>query len=167
MAKNIEIKAVVHDPAQFRKVAEALSGAQKTLVQEDTFFNTPTGRLKLRRFPEGPAQLIYYERADRAGPKSSSYWITETADGKGMQEVLSRSLGVLGVVKKVRHLFLIGQTRIHLDEVDGLGTFAELEVVLVDQSAEQGVCEANELMKKLAINEQDLIERAYIDLLLR
>jgi len=76
------------------------------------------------------------------------------------------ALGVRGVVKKKRRLFLVGQTRVHLDEVDGLGHFVELEVVLrVNQSEEQGRKIAQELMRQLEISESDLLSGAYVDMI--
>ena len=79
---------------------------------------------------------------------------------------MRNALGVLGCVRKTRELFLVGQTRIHLDEVEGLGVFAELEVVLLDgQDPQDGVLIATDLMCELGIRDDDLIDGAYIDLL--
>jgi len=79
---------------------------------------------------------------------------------------LSAALGVVGVVRKRRTLYLIGPTRVHLDEVEGLGDFVELEVVLQpDQDVSDGVATAEDLMQKLGIRPTQLIEKAYIDLL--
>ncbi|PKU28596.1 c-jun-amino-terminal kinase-interacting protein 2 [Limosa lapponica baueri] len=83
------------------------------------------------------------------------------------QAVLGQALGVLGVVRKERLLYLVGQTRVHLDSVEGLGDFLELEVVLTEeQTVEDGERVAQQLMKELGIEEQDLISGAYLDLLL-
>jgi adenylate cyclase class IV len=61
---------------------------------------------------------------------------------------------------------LVGQTRIHLDEVEDLGTFLELEVVLdEDQTTEEGAEIARKLMKDLDVADTTLIHQAYIDLL--
>jgi len=80
--------------------------------------------------------------------------------------VLSNALGVRGVVRKRRTLFLVGQTRIHLDEVENLGLFVEIEVVLsLQQTVSEGVHIAEEIMEKLGISRDDLVEKAYIDLL--
>lgn len=77
------------------------------------------------------------------------------------------SLGVRGVVRKKRALYMVGQTRIHLDEVEGLGAFVELEVVMQpDQSQTEGIQIARELMAKLEIQDTELVDHAYIDLLL-
>ena len=112
--------------------------------------------------------MVYYERADVAGPKKSDYFIAETSDPEVLKAVLSKALGVRGVVRKKRRLYLVGQTRIHIDEVEGLGAFLELEVVLRrGESVEYGQKIAEDLMAKLGIKPGDLIDGAYIDLLER
>ncbi|XP_071274519.1 uncharacterized protein [Agelaius tricolor] len=142
-------------------------GGGQVLLQTDTFFRVPRGRLKLRQTQDGRGELIFYERPDSAGPKLSRFSITPTADPEGLQAVLSQSLGVLGTVRKERLLFLLGQTRLHLDRVQGLGDFLELEVVLQpEQSEEDGQRLARELLQEFGIGEQDLISGAYLDLLL-
>src|SRR5712691_7596603 len=130
MPVNIEIKARARDFADVRRRAEALSGGPAQIIpQEDTFFKVPAGRLKLRALADR-AQLIYYERPEGQGPKRSDYHIFETSDPEALKITLALALGVRGVVRKTRYLYLVGQTRIHLDDVDGLGQFIELEVVM-------------------------------------
>ncbi len=136
------------------------------LNQEDTFFRCATGRLKLRRFSDNRGELIAYERADLTGTKSSNYLITKTDDPVGLRQTLANALGILGVVRKQRHLYMRGPTRIHLDKVEELGTFLELEVVMKPgQSTVQGEDLARELMGKLNIQPEDLLAGAYLDLL--
>lgn len=169
MAKNIEIKAKV--PAdhfdRIRKVAAELADQpMDVLEQTDTFFAVPQQRLKLREFANGTAELIAYSRTDQTGPKASSYLRSEVPDAAVLKESLSRTIGVRGTVLKRRELFLVGQTRIHLDQVEGLGTFLELEVVLDESDSEQhGVNIATELREKLGVQPDWLISCAYIDLL--
>jgi predicted adenylyl cyclase CyaB len=166
MPSNVEIKSRVSDPASFRRVASALADRHRTIRQEDTFFNCARGRLKLRRFPDGGGELIHYDRPREKGPKESRYWITPVSDPDGLRLTLGRALGIAGEVRKTRQLYLVGQARVHLDEVEGLGTFAELEVVLQPgQSVEEGESIAAELMRKLDIRETDLIEAAYVDMI--
>jgi predicted adenylyl cyclase CyaB len=167
MPTNIEIKARVPDLAALNQRAEALSDSSvQVILQEDTFFNSAHGRLKLRQLDPEWGQLVYYERGDAAGPKRSDYLIVETTDPAGLKTALATALGVRGVVRKVRKLYLVGQTRVHLDEVEGLGNFMELEVVLrPEQSAAEGQAIADDLMAKLGIAETDLLEGAYMDLL--
>ncbi|MGE5249600.1 MAG: class IV adenylate cyclase [Bacteroidota bacterium] len=167
MSRNIEIKARVRDFEEIRRRAEGLSAAPCEIIpQEDIFFTTPKGRLKLRELPGGRGQLIYYERPDQEGPKRSEYYIFETDDPGNLRLALSRAYGVRGVVKKTRYLYLAGQTRIHLDDVQGLGQFMELEVVMREgQTDAEGQAIAEDLMRALGVEIGDLLEGAYMDLL--
>ena len=131
MPTNIEIKARVVERRAMEKRAAALSDSSLRVIrQEDVFFNVRKGRLKLRFFGPRRGELIFYEREDSVRPKPSDYVIFPTNRPKELREALARALGVAGVVRKTRHLYLAGNTRIHLDEVEGLGHFLELEVVL-------------------------------------
>jgi predicted adenylyl cyclase CyaB len=167
MPTNIEIKARVRDLAELRRRAEGLSDTPVQVIpQEDTFLHTTKGRLKLRQLRSDFAQLVYYERPDQDGPKRSNYFIYETQNPPGLKTALSLALGVRGVVRKTRYLYLAGQTRIHLDDVEGLGQFMELEVVLREgQSEAEGQAIAEELMERLGVRKEDLLEGAYMDLL--
>jgi predicted adenylyl cyclase CyaB len=167
MASNIEIKARVRNPEAVHKTVFRLSGSDGELIeQEDTFFHVPRGRLKLRVFPAGSGELIYYERKDETGPTRSDYFIAPTAEPESLKAALAAALGVRGVVRKKRWLYRVGQTRVHLDEVDGLGPFLELEVVLrPGQPGAEGEKIAADLMRQLDIRDEDLIDLAYIDLL--
>lgn len=167
MPSNVEIKARVGDPdGLYGRAVGLAEGGPEVLDQEDVFFNAPRGRLKLRSFGGGGAELIYYERPDRAGPKSSTYHVLEVQDVEGAKLLLSAAFGVRGTVSKRRTLFMAGQTRIHLDRVEGLGDFMELEVVLrPGQTAGEGEEVARGLMRSLEIEPGDLIDGAYIDLL--
>jgi len=167
MATNIEIKARVDDFEALKARAESLSDQPlKIIPQEDTFFNTGNGRLKLRIQAPDMGYLIYYERQDRGGPKRSDYHLAETHDPDNLKTALSSAYGIRGVVKKTRYLYMVGQTRIHLDEVEGLGHFMELEVVMrADQEDAEGQAIAEELMRRLGVREDALIEGAYMDLI--
>ncbi|XP_045175178.1 uncharacterized protein LOC123536246 [Mercenaria mercenaria] len=168
MPSNVEIKARVKDVEHLKKLAAHFSGSEPTVIdQEDTFFNVPNGRLKLRKMKGQQSQLIFYKRSDETGPKSSDYNFFHTDDPESLETTLQSALGVKGKVKKIRLLYLVGQTRVHVDNVEGLGNFMELEVVMKDgQSVEEGQAVANELMKKLDVHESDLISGAYMDLIL-
>jgi predicted adenylyl cyclase CyaB len=167
MPANIEIKARTQNYNGLQERLSAMSGdPPETLVQEDTFFPSPKGRLKLRVLQTGPAQLIHYDRPDRQDPKRSNYQVFETDDPENLKTVLTGVLGVRGVVRKERLLYLVGQTRVHLDSVEKLGHFVELEVVLKPgQSDDEGQAIARDLMARLDIREEDLLESAYIDML--
>ena len=150
-----------------RKRAEMFADSGPIIIeQEDTFFPCPNGFLKLRRFSGKEGELIYYQRSDSAEPRESQYIRSPSQDSHSLCEVLSNALGVRGVVRKRRTLFLMGQTRIHLDEVENLGSFVEIEVVLLpQQTVSEGAHIAEEIMDKLGISKDDLVEKAYIDLL--
>jgi len=169
MPRNIEIKARVDDPDGLRTRAAAVaSGVPQVIEQADTFFSVPRGRLKVRAFADGSGELIAYERGNEHGPKPSTYTRVACADAAALCEALARVLPLRGVVVKHREVFLVGRTRIHLDRVENLGSFVELEVVLADgEPLEAGRREAQELLTLLAIPERDLVPAAYIDLLER
>jgi predicted adenylyl cyclase CyaB len=167
MTRNVEIKARVRDLAALRKrVVEVSDSGPELLVQRDTFYTVRQGRLKLREFGDGTAELIYYQRPDKAGPKTSKYTRAQILDAPSTREALGQALETKAVVVKQREVFLAGTTRIHLDEVDGLGTFVELEVVLTeDETDSDGERIASAFMEQLGLRPEDLIERAYADLL--
>ena len=167
MPTNVEIKARVNYFEKFQKTAEGISDTPcQVIAQEDVFFQTGKGRLKLRLLADGSGQLIYYERPDGESPKRSDYYIYTTSRPTELRLVLERTLGVRGIVRKTRYLYLVKNTRIHLDQVEGLGVFMELEVVLADgQTVEDGQAIAQELMVKLGVGQEDLIQGAYMDML--
>ena len=167
MGRNVEIKVRVSDPDGLRARVETLAdGPGEVLDQEDVFFRSPKGRVKLRTFPDGRGELIAYRRPDLEGPTLSDYHIHRTENPDGLRGFLAEALGVRGVVRKRRILYQIGQTRVHLDEVEGLGSFLELETVLSDdQSEEEGQRIADEVLARLDIPDGVRIDCAYIDLI--
>lgn len=168
MDRNVEIKAAVADLAAIEQPVRALADkGPVVLEQEDTFFDCPHGRLKLRRFSgKEQAELVYYERPASTGPKESKYLVHRTTEPVRLGTVLAASLGVRGVVRKSRTLYIIGPTRVHLDRVEGLGEYVELEVVRQPgETIAEGVAIAHDLMDKLGIRQDSLLEKAYIDLL--
>ena len=169
MHRNLEIKARLRDAAACEEHVRALAGPPvRTLQQEDVFFACASGRLKLRWQDDDPGELIAYARPDVEGPRTSHYRIHRTDDPASLAATLAMALGEAGRVRKRRQLYLVGQTRIHIDRVEGLGDFLELEVVLTPQQSERdGEAVARELMTALQIGEQDLVAGAYVDLLLR
>ncbi len=169
MARNVEIKARVPDLGAIRSRAISLATARPRIIEQtDVFFVVPSGRLKVRAFRDGTGELIAYDRADQPGPKQSSFTRVVCPDARALVDALGRVLPVRGTVAKHRELFMVGRTRIHLDAVERLGTFVELEVVLAEgESVEAGIREAHELLGALGIPAAALIAGAYIDLLER
>jgi predicted adenylyl cyclase CyaB len=167
MPTNIEIKVRIDAPAALQQVVESLAdGPVEILDQTDIFFRVPAGRLKLRILGDHLGELILYHRDDADGPRPSRYLIAPTGEPETMRGILDAVLPGLGVVKKRRRLYRYGQTRVHLDQVEGLGHFVELEVVLrPDQSNDEGMQIAVDLAKRLGIAENPPVASAYIDLL--
>lgn len=165
MTRNIEIKAQINDFQNVSRIVENLSDSGPTILEQvDTFFHFQNGRLKLREFKNSEPELISYLRPDSSGPKLSEYTRVRIEDATALKEALASSLGIRGVLKKTRRLFMVGQTRIHLDKVDGLGEFLEIEVVLSEnQLIDEGEKIAFEIMKKLGVLKSDLVVGSYID----
>jgi predicted adenylyl cyclase CyaB len=169
MSRNVEIKARVDNLEAFTAKAAAIADEGPIeIAQDDTFFRCDSGRLKLRVFSDDTGELIYYRRPNQRGPKESFYLRSPTSSPGSLREALSLAYGQVGRVIKHRVLFLVGRTRVHLDKVEQLGHFLELEVVLADdEPAEVGVLEVRELMGKFDIKPHQLIDDAYVDLLAR
>ena len=166
---NIEIKARCEDLDAVRATLAA-EGARRVGEdhQIDTYFCVPHGRLKLR---EGTIEryLIFYERPDDAGPKRSDVHLYEPQPGPALKAVLTRALGVRVVVEKRREIFFVGNVKFHLDQVDGLGRFAEIEAIDQDGSrtpAElRAQCEA--FTERLGLAPGAFVAASYSNLLLR
>ncbi|MGY6277969.1 class IV adenylate cyclase [Methylomonas sp. MgM2] len=169
MARNIEIKARIESVEAMLPLAALIADEGPIeIFQDDTFFPCPNGRLKLRAFSGHDGQLIFYQRPDSAGPKASFYVISPTASPDTLRQTLALAYGEGGRVRKLRTLFMVGRTRLHLDKVEGLGDFLELEVALTENELDDtGRVIAHELLEKLGISDHQLIEEAYVDLLAR
>lgn len=167
MPTNIEIKARVDSLEKLMPVVASLAeSGPEYVAQDDTFFSCPNGRLKLRVLHENHGVLIYYRRADESGPKPSFYVHSETSDPDGLRSVLTDAYGEVGRVRKRRTVFRIGQTRVHLDLVEGLGEFLELEVAVGDTlEPDAAVSEAHRLLAAFGIEDGALVKGAYLDLL--
>ncbi|TAM53055.1 MAG: CYTH domain-containing protein [Paraburkholderia sp.] len=168
MARNIELKARARAFEELRERAASLADdAPLIFRQQDFFYDVPRGRLKLRQFDDGtPSELIFYQRDDKDGPKASYYTRSPVTNPEAMHALLATALTTRGIVTKERQVYLVGRTRIHLDRVDGLGDFVELEVVLQPEDDEaSGTAEAHAVFAKLGVPQSDLVARAYVDLL--
>jgi homotetrameric cytidine deaminase len=167
--RNVEIKTRDADPGATLERALALGASDEgVLTQRDTYFGATRGRLKLREQEGGPgpsAHLIAYARPDRDDARTSSYRLADVTDPAALREALDAALGTRVVVDKRRHLLLYENVRIHLDEVDGLGSFVELEGVAApdsDLTREQEL--VARLREELALGEPVAV--SYSDLLL-
>ena len=167
MPRNIEIKARIDAIEALLPHARTLAdGDAEQIEQDDTFFHVAQGRLKLREFADGSAELIHYHRSDGSEARPSDYVRLPVPDAAALRQALARGCGVLGRVRKRRLLLRLGQTRLHLDRVEGLGDFIELEVVLRDgQSDDQGRAIAEGWMQRLGLQQARRLGGAYMDML--
>src|SRR5215470_6543820 len=116
MPLNIEIKAVLENPAAARIIASRLSRSGPEIIhQTDVFFRCSGARLKLRILAPDRGELIWYRRPDEAAARPSTYQIARTSDPEALLEILKKTMETVGVVKKTRELYLLGQTRVHID----------------------------------------------------
>jgi len=167
MSKNIEIKAHCNDFDFFSKKLSELPHRYEGLdVQTDTFFNTPSGRLKLRESSLYGTFLIPYIRSDQEGPKESEYAVIEIKDPVKVKELLASILGEKIVVKKKRQIYIYQNVRIHYDAVENLGSFMELEAVIENETEiEANQKKVEQLTAFFGIKKEDLIAEAYADIL--
>lgn len=172
MPRNIEIKARLDAGIDaLLPIASALAGtAAELIAQDDTFFAAPQGRLKLREFADGSAELIHYHRADGTDARASDYVRVAAPEPAALREALVRACGLVGRVRKQRWLLVVREagfnTRIHLDRVEQLGDFMELEVVLQEgQTDAQGQAVAATLMQRLGLGSAPRLAGAYMDML--
>jgi homotetrameric cytidine deaminase len=157
--RNLELKARDPDPGRSLERALALGAEDHgEIVQRDTYFGRVGGRLKLREQTPGETELIQYRRVDEAGPRTSEYRLVGVGEGDGLRDALDAALGTLAVVEKRRRLLLWEDVRIHLDEVEELGSFVELEATDEDPD------KIDRLRAELEI--EDLIAESYSDLVL-
>jgi adenylate cyclase, class 2 len=167
MSINIEIKALDPNRAATLERCRLLDTVDAGLLhQRDTYFAVARGTLKLREeLGSGTAELILYERPADDGIRSSHY-VRAPVAGEETRRLLERALPIVGVVEKRRHLFLWNQIRIHLDEVEGLGSFVELEAIVSERmSADEARAAIDVLLKSLEIDPATLEPGGYLELL--
>lgn len=165
---NVEIKARCDRADEIhRLLLEKGSRFVGTDHQVDTYFQVPNGRLKLR---EGTIErhLIHYLRPDQQGPKSSQVMLYDPGPDTSLKPLLQCALGVLVVVDKRRRIHFIENVKFHIDSVEGLGTFVEIEAIDLEgrfgEAELRAQCE--EYMELLGIERSDLVENSYSDMLL-
>jgi adenylate cyclase class 2 len=165
---NIEIKARTQRTDEIRDFLRANNAIFKGVDdQTDTYFKVPNGRLKLR---QGKIEnnLIYYNRANESGPKESNFDLLKIDDADELREMLTQALGIKVVVKKRREIYYIDNVKIHLDQLDNLGSFVEIEAGnnLQPVKKEKLFEQCDYYMKQFRIQSEDLINVSYSDMLL-
>jgi adenylate cyclase, class 2 len=164
--RNLELKARCWDLQQASELVARI-GSTRTgeLLQIDTYFRAPQGRLKLRETQGRPAELIAYERANETAVRGSDYYVITIAQPDELKAALSRMLGVRGEVHKRRELWMYHNVRVHLDNVAGLGSFIEFEAVLSPGEDEAtSLRRLATLTEALAVRDEDRIAVGYADL---
>ena len=173
---NVETKVRCDDLAAVAERARAAGArCEGRLDQVDTYFRVEAGRLKLREQTHHPAgggavtsaELIRYERPDLSAARVSEYTRLPVSDGAVSRAELAASHGVRGTVVKQRQLWILDATRIHLDEVEGLGAFVELETIFEDGSEPAARKEHERILALLGIQPGDALAGSYIDLSVR
>jgi adenylate cyclase class 2 len=165
---NIEIKARTSNTAAIRQyLLQQGADCKGTDHQTDTYFIVPHGRLKLR---QGSIEnnLIYYERNDQPGPKQSDFQLVPVADGAPLKALLTKALGVKVVVAKKREIWFIDNVKFHIDELDSLGDFVEIEASNKNADIPVGTLheQCNRYMQAFGIRDEDLVFNSYSDMLL-
>jgi predicted adenylyl cyclase CyaB len=164
--RNLEFKARLDDPkAAIARARELGADLYGDLRQTDTYFNAPRGRLKLRETAGHQAELIYYQREETSANRGSNYEVAHSPEPDELRDLVAHALGVLAVVRKRRTLLSLDATRIHLDNVEGLGNFLELEVPVTgdEAAAKQRI---DRLIRELGFEWGDCIRASYLDLTL-
>jgi homotetrameric cytidine deaminase len=166
--RNIELKARDPDPRRTLELALELGAEDRgEISQRDTYFTGVRGRLKLREQDPGPAELIQYSRRDGIRAHTSEYRRVPVGEAEALRQALDAAHGTLVVVDKRRRLLIWEGVRIHLDEVEGLGSFLELEAVAAERSdLSEEHAKVERLRAELRIADSDLVAQGYSDLLL-
>ena len=165
--RNLERKARCPDLTSAAAIVERLGARREgVLVQTDVYFRTPNGRLKLRTIEGQSAVLIWYNRPDAPTARWSHYHLVPMSDPATLRAALAAALGERGEVCKRRTLWLWHNVRIHLDEVNGLGTFVEFEAVMSASDNDVTVGERlAALGAALGLTTADDVAGSYADLL--
>jgi adenylate cyclase class 2 len=165
-ARNIELKARLRDLAAARYIALQIATEYVGVQQQtDTYFICPQGRMKLREIVGQTAYMVWYDRPDDLESKDSNYLIQEV-DAERVRTLKSQ-MGFRAIIAKRREVFLHENVRIHLDEVEQLGSFIEFEAVLSSTiKAPKGRRQLTELQKLFRIEPEDLLRTSYVDMLL-
>lgn len=167
--KNIELKIRMDN---FKKVIFLLHKIKAfdigEIIQCDTYYNHSDGRLKIREINNRDAEVIFYQRPDIEKSKISKYEITPIIFSQldNFKNDLKSKYGEEVVVFKKRQLWIYKNTRIHLDSVDYLGNFLELETIVGDRKIQKAMREHKDIIDLLKLSEYEKINTSYSNLLM-
>ncbi|MEM2962065.1 MAG: class IV adenylate cyclase [Candidatus Bathyarchaeia archaeon] len=166
----VELKAQIPDRESVRGLLVNNGGEYVGRYhQVDTYFKVPKGRLKVRELVGlDKAHLIFYEREDVRDPKESRVWKVNIQDPESMKELLSQIFPVCAVVDKNREIYMFDGVQVHLDRVEGLGEFLELEKEVSDEPGAilEGRRKLESLLERLDVNVKNLLSRSYCDMIM-
>ena len=164
--RNVELKSRDPDPARTLELARRLGASDEgEITQRDTYFGGSRARVKLREQTPGEDELISYRRPDDAQERVSEYVRVAIPDAAALKEALDAAYGTKVVVSKKRHLLLWENVRIHLDEVEGLGSYMELEGLVEGDDDGPARERVERLRRELEIDDANLVSSSYGDLL--
>jgi predicted adenylyl cyclase CyaB len=162
MAFNLEIKLKTNSHKDYIKILKSIDTEYcGVLKQKDIYFKVPSGLLKLR-IENNKYTLIKYNRNEK-GKRWSNYEILKL-EGKNPEKYLTDLFKSETVVMKKRILYLYNNTRIHLDEVKGLGKFIELETLLLSGKKDAAL-RFKEMLSILKIDPVKQIRTSYKNLI--
>ena len=164
---NFEFKAYLHRESRVRSTLKRLRARfLGTDHQVDTYFHVPIGRLKVRegRFENA---LIFYQRTNSPRARRSTIEMILLPRRNSLRAILSQSLGVLAVVDKRREIYFVGNVKIHLDRVRGLGKFMEVEAITKSGNVRKVRTQARKFQKLFAVSSTDIVPLSYSDLILK
>jgi adenylate cyclase, class 2 len=161
---NFEFKARMRDERRVRRALKQLRARYVGLDhQVDTYFHAPAGRLKVR---EGKIEnaLIFYRRSNSARPRRSSVDLMLLPRRSALRAILSRVLTPRVVVDKKREIYFVGNVKIHLDRVRGLGKFLEVEAITRTGRLDRARGQALRFQKLFGVSRQDIVAKSYSDM---
>ncbi|MDM1380016.1 class IV adenylate cyclase [Myroides marinus] len=165
--KNVEFKAYAKDLGVLEERLSVLNPILEGVFRQvDTYYNVPLGRVKLREYDDF-SSLIYYNRTDGVDAKGSDVIYYKHEKDAALGAILELQFGIKVRVSKVRKVLKYKNVSVHLDTVEGLGTFVEVEACNI--GAEQGVDlkkQCDEFFELLKLKEEDLVAVSYSDLIL-
>jgi predicted adenylyl cyclase CyaB len=168
MAQNVEIKVAVADLAALQAAVEHIGARwSETQEQVDRYYVVAGAeRVKLRTINGSAAQLIRYARPETAAARTSTYEVTPVRDESARACLVPKGPPLV-IVRKRRGIWLRDNMRFHLDTVEGLSTYLELEAV-VDAAHDEPTCRAqvDEIVAALGLDPATFIRASYADLLL-
>jgi adenylate cyclase, class 2 len=165
--RNTELKCRCPDLDRARDAIRAVGARfDRTMLQADTYFRVSHGRLKLREIDDHGAELIWYARPDTPGYRDSQYTVVPAPDPAALKSALTAACGLRGEVRKSRELWLYHNVRIHLDQVEGLGSFVEFEAVIADRETDEpSLARLEQLRVAMDLRAVDRISVSYADML--